>query len=166
MAAGTLVSVEEYLKTTYRPDCDYIDGEVRERNVGELNHGNLQILIGAWLVNRRHKWRIKPVTEVRLKVSARRYRIPDLMVLSADAPYERVVATPPLLCIEILSPCDNLNQLWDRTQDYFSIGVPVCWLVDPESRRGWIATPAGMVEAKDGMLRAAEIEMPLAEVLE
>jgi Uma2 family endonuclease len=101
-----------------------------------------------------------------LLIRERRYRIPDVTVFSAGAPYEKVVVTPPLLCIEILSPSDNLNQLWDRTQDYFSIGVPVCWLVDPESRRGWIATPAGMVEAKDGILCAGEIEMPLAEVLE
>ena len=42
MAAGKLIFVEEYLKTTYRPDCDYIDGEVLERNVGEFKHGRLQ----------------------------------------------------------------------------------------------------------------------------
>ena len=26
MAVGTFVSVEEYLHTSYRPDCDYVDG--------------------------------------------------------------------------------------------------------------------------------------------
>ena len=36
MAVGTLVSVEEYLHTSYQPDCDYVDGEVQERNLGEL----------------------------------------------------------------------------------------------------------------------------------
>jgi Uma2 family endonuclease len=166
MAAGTLISVEEYLKTTYRPDCDYVDGEVLERNVGEFKHGRLQIIIGVWLVSREARWHIKVVTEVRLKVTARRFRIPDVMVLSADAPVEQVIITPPLLCIEILSASDTLNQIWDRTQDYLAIGVPVCWIVDPVSRRGWIATPAGLVEAKDGVLHAGEIAMPLSEVLE
>ena len=34
MAVGIQVSVEEYLHTSYRPDCDYVDGEVQERNLG------------------------------------------------------------------------------------------------------------------------------------
>jgi Uma2 family endonuclease len=166
MAAGTQISVEEYLKTSYHPDCDYIDGEISERNVGELKHGRLQTIIGAWFVSREKQWRIKAATEVRLKVSASRFRIPDVIILSADAPIEQVVVTPPLVCIEILSTCDTLNQIWDRIQDYLSIGVPACWIIDPESRRGWIATSEGMVEAKDGVLRAGDIALPLSEVLE
>jgi hypothetical protein len=30
MAAATQISVAEYLNTTYRPDRDYVDGEVSE----------------------------------------------------------------------------------------------------------------------------------------
>ena len=33
MAAGVLIPVEEYLRTSYRPDCDYVDGEVLGRNL-------------------------------------------------------------------------------------------------------------------------------------
>lgn len=165
MAAGTLISVEEYLKTSYRPDCDYVDGELLERNEGERKHGRLQAIVAAWFFDQEKRWHIIVMTEVRLRVTARRYRIPDVMILSADAPEEQIVVTPPLVCIEILSTCDTLNQTWDRTQDYLAIGVPACWIVDPVSRRGWIATSAGLVEAKDGVLRAGEIEMPLAEVL-
>ena len=126
----------------------------------------LQGVIFAWMLVREAQLRIKAAVEVRLRVSQRRYRIPDVMVRSADAPYEKVVVTPPLLCIEILSPCDTLNNIWDRIEDYLAIGVPVCWIIDPESRRGWTATSAGLVEAKDGVLRAGEIAMPLPEVLE
>ena len=36
MASRTLISVEEYLRTSYRPRFGaYVDGEVLERNVGE-----------------------------------------------------------------------------------------------------------------------------------
>ncbi len=42
MPARTLISVEEYLATSYRPDCDYVDGEVVERNLGEWDHSRLQ----------------------------------------------------------------------------------------------------------------------------
>ena len=45
MQATTLVSVEEYLNSDYQPDCDYVDGVLEERNLGEYNHGRLQMLI-------------------------------------------------------------------------------------------------------------------------
>ena len=34
-AGIALVPLEEYLRTTYHPDCEWVDGEVKERNVGE-----------------------------------------------------------------------------------------------------------------------------------
>jgi len=47
MAVAAPVLVEEYLNGTYRPDCDYIDGELAERNTGELSHGQMQLNMGA-----------------------------------------------------------------------------------------------------------------------
>jgi hypothetical protein len=35
MATSAIVPVSEYLRTSYSPDCDYVDGEVQERNLGE-----------------------------------------------------------------------------------------------------------------------------------
>jgi hypothetical protein len=40
--AGSLVSIQEYLNTSYRPDRDYVDGVVLERNFGEYDHARLQ----------------------------------------------------------------------------------------------------------------------------
>jgi hypothetical protein len=37
MSTKTLVSVEEYFATSYRPDCDYVDGVIEERNLGEMD---------------------------------------------------------------------------------------------------------------------------------
>jgi Uma2 family endonuclease len=166
VATGTLVSVDEYLNTAYRPDCDYVEGRLLERNVGEHTHGRFQGRIFAWLLNRESVYGIEAVVEVRVRITSTRYRIPDVMVLSGNAPREEVIATPPLLCIEILSPSDTLAGRWERSQDYLTIGVPVCWIIDPLARHGWVLTSAGMSEPKDGIMRAGEIEMPLAEVLE
>ena len=33
-----MISIDEYLHTSFRPDCDFVDGEVRERNVGMRRH--------------------------------------------------------------------------------------------------------------------------------
>jgi hypothetical protein len=38
MSSATLVSVQEYLATCFRPDREYVDGEIQERNLGEQPH--------------------------------------------------------------------------------------------------------------------------------
>src|SRR5436190_963738 len=52
---GTLMSVNDYLSTTFRPDCEYVDGVIVERNLGEKDHSTLQMAISAALFNRRTK---------------------------------------------------------------------------------------------------------------
>jgi len=56
--ALTAVPVEEYLRTTYHPDREYVEGQLVERNVGEYFHSLLQSLIGATLISRGTGFRI------------------------------------------------------------------------------------------------------------
>lgn len=42
------LTIEEYLQTSYDPDCEYIDGELEERNVGKWEHARLQYLLATW----------------------------------------------------------------------------------------------------------------------
>ena len=35
-------------RRVYRPDCDYVDGRVVERNLGERDHSKLQAAIAAY----------------------------------------------------------------------------------------------------------------------
>ena len=42
MSAGTLVSLEEYLNTSYDPDVEYVDGVLVERNAGDWLHSLAQ----------------------------------------------------------------------------------------------------------------------------
>jgi hypothetical protein len=44
--ATTAIPVEEYLRTTYHPDMEYVDGQLVERNVGERRHSRLQFFVG------------------------------------------------------------------------------------------------------------------------
>lgn len=164
MAAGTLVSVQEYLSATYRPDRDYVDGELVERNAGERDHGWLQLEIGFWLRLRAKELRITPLTEVRLQVEPTRFRIPDVMVLPDDAPYETVIRQAPLLCIEILSKDDSMKSIMGRIHDYLQMGVPTCWIVDPSDRLAWAANASGLHQVTDGVLRAGRIVLPLKDI--
>ena len=164
MATGTLISVEEYLKTSYRPDCDYVDGEILERNLGEREHSGTQAKIVFYLMTRYPHLLDRVLTEQRVQVKASRFRIPDVCVLAADAPWEKIIGTPPFLCIEILSPGDTLPKLMMRVRDYFEMGVAACWVIDPESREAWTATPDRLDTVRDGILKAGEIEMPLTVI--
>jgi hypothetical protein len=49
--------------------------------------------------------------------------------------------------------------------DYFDIGVPSCWIIDPVSRRAWVASPGRLDAITDCNLRSGDLEMPLAAVL-
>jgi Uma2 family endonuclease len=58
-----------------------------------------------------------------------------------------------------------MTRTLEKINDYFAMGVPVCWILDPISRQGWVATPGKLEDAVVGILRANGIEMPAAEVL-
>ncbi len=63
-AAGLpLVPLREYLNTTYRPDCDYLEGRVLESSLGESPHAKLQnYFLFLFTLNRR-AWDVRVLPE-------------------------------------------------------------------------------------------------------
>jgi hypothetical protein len=61
--------LDHYLQTDFRPDCDYVDGEILERNVGEHEHAFLQSLLATLINANRHQWGCTALTELRMQVS-------------------------------------------------------------------------------------------------
>src|SRR6266849_1193459 len=100
MPTETSISVEEYLATSYRPDCDYVDGRIEERNLGEWDHSRLQAAITAFFFAREKRWGISVAPELRVQVKPTRFRIPDVCVVIGK-PDEQVLTEPPFLCVEI-----------------------------------------------------------------
>src|SRR5216684_3733424 len=125
--SGTLISVEEYLATSYEPDCDYVDGRIEERNLGELDHSSLQTAVAAYFFARRKQWNITVVVEQRVQVSPTRFRVPDVCVVLGE-PDGQIFRLPPFLCIEILSPEDRMKRVQERIDDYLAMGVPYVWV--------------------------------------
>jgi Uma2 family endonuclease len=162
MSTATLISVEEYLATSYRPDCDFVDGQLIERNVGTKDHSKLQDEILGWFRDRRRALRLRAFPEQRVRVSRRRYRVPDVCVVPLPEPDEQIFTQPPYICIEVLSPKDSFPKLQDRLGDYLAIGVPNIWVLDPPSRRGWKIVREGHFEALDGVLRTSDGRVVLA----
>jgi Uma2 family endonuclease len=131
MAVATLVSLEEYLDTSYEPDREYVDGCLIERNVGELNHGFLQFNLGIAL--KAHGLRV--YTASRTRVAPRRFRVPDVLALAPGQKRgDEFQIEPPFIAIEILSRNDRIAELRDKLQDYFAMPIPNIWVVDPVAR--------------------------------
>lgn len=148
MAAHTLVPAEDYLRMSYRPDCDYVDGVVLERNAGERLHSKLQMALSAYLSNRSEQLEIHVFPEQRLRVSATRFRVPDICVVAGPEPAEEVFCHP-----EILSKDDRMAEMQERIDNYLHFGVRYVWIIDPRRRRAYVHTGDGSHEAKDGVLR-------------
>jgi len=129
MTTRTLVSIEEYLASSYRPDRDYVDGVVEERNLGEHDHSDLQTAIAIYFGSRQKELGVHVVVEQRVQVKPTRIRIPDVCILAGGRPKEQIFSKPPLACIEILSPEDRLSRLRDRVNDYLTFGAGYVWPV-------------------------------------
>jgi Uma2 family endonuclease len=146
------ISVEEYLATSYRPDCDYIDGEIEERNLGEKEHSILQqALVFLFRLNR-DTWSVEVFPELRVQVKPTRYRVPDITVVPTGVSWERILRKAALLFVEILSPEDRLSKVRERVDDYLSLGTEHVWIVDPELRKGYVCSRRGFQEPEGGVL--------------
>jgi len=152
MATATAVSVSEYLNTSYRPDCDYLDGELLERNVGEWDHSRLQGVLYGYLWSQEKRLGIVVVPEQRVQVKATRFRVPDITVIAGARPTGPIITKPPFLCIEILSPSDRVAEMQERIGDYLSFGVSYVWLINPSTRQTYIYNANGIQESRDGVL--------------
>jgi Uma2 family endonuclease len=131
MAVATMVPLEEYLSTSYEPDCDYLEGRLVERNVGEYNHSFLQ---GAIMLALR-ALALRAYVELRFQIGDRRFRVPDVLALApGQKPSARYQTETPYIVVEILSPEDRVSGLRERIQDYLGRRVPNIWVVDPDER--------------------------------
>jgi Uma2 family endonuclease len=160
------IPVEEYLRTVYRPDCDYVDGEVLERNMGEKPHARLQTFFSRFLAQFEEAMKSETLTEQRVQVASRRYRIPDIALIPLSDPDPRIVRTPPLLCIEILSSEDRMNKVRERIEDYATMGVRSSWVVDPWRGTAYAAGPDGILHEVEANLtvEGTPITIPVDDI--
>jgi Uma2 family endonuclease len=159
--APPLLSIEEYLRTSYHPDADYVNGEIEERNLGEYEHGKIQGLIFHIFTLNRKEWATDVVVEQRIRIDSSRVRICDVAVLRADAPRESVTITAPLICIEILSPEDRLARAKEVLADYLAMGVQNIWLIDPIRRSAFTFDARGLHEANPTNLKVSNTPIHL-----
>jgi Uma2 family endonuclease len=165
MATAVLIPLEQYLSTSYRPDREYIDGEVVERNMGKWEHSRIQALLTIWFGNHEREWQVQTVTEWRTQVSGTRVRIPDVLLVRQGAQPD-VLSDPPLLIVEILSPDDSYSDTQKRADDYLRMGVQTIWIIDPATRTGRVCSGRSWVEAARLEVAGSPIFVELASLFE
>src|SRR5947208_1742959 len=109
------IALDDYMNTSYSPDCEYIDGVILERNVGQGKHAYTQSRLLLKLNQLMTEKKLIVLVEQRVRVSATRVRIPDVCVVQQ---LEEVASNPPLLCVEVLSPDDRWNRVIASVGDY------------------------------------------------
>ena len=168
MKTPALMSVDEYLHTQFEgSDREYLDGEVVERNMGELPHAILQAELVYRLRALTEALRPAVVTEIRIQVSPTRFRVADVAVWRSGNIGRRIPTVPPFLVVEILSPEDRLVRLQPKIQEYLAHGVEWVWVIDPDEHRALCYSPAtpGGTLVDELRTENPSITIPLADVL-
>jgi Uma2 family endonuclease len=160
----TLVPLEEYLNTTYEPDAEWVDGELKERAVGEGSHAYVQTFFIRYFLKHEDEFGIRVTQELRMQVSAKNYRVPDVTVIRSSDPFEEIVRTPPLLCIEILSPTDSMSEMQDKIDDYLTMGVKAVWVVNPKRRKAFLVDGGALLPAQELTVPGTTIRVGVKEI--
>lgn len=133
-AQPSLIPVEEYLRMTSDPDCEYVAGIIEERPVGEYDHATWQTILGAFFTIHQKELGVEARTELRVQVAHNRFRVPDVTILSRSAPREQIITHPPLAVFEILSPEDLMSRMLEKLADYERMGIGAIWLIEPKKQ--------------------------------
>jgi Uma2 family endonuclease len=166
MITDELISVREYLSTSYDPDRDYVDGVVVERNAGEHDHARLQKALILYFHERRKEWGTHVIQEQRVQVSSTRFRVPDVCVVLGPAPRVQILTDPPFVCIEILSPEDRLAAMQEKVDDYLHMGVRYVWIINPNNHKGYRGTATGLELITELRTENPEIVVPIEALFE
>jgi Uma2 family endonuclease len=163
-AAPGFLSLEQFerLYQDGKPHYEYWFGSVEQKAMPTLLHGVLQIVLAMLLI--RPGW--KTASEVRLKISSVAHPVPDLIAdrKRIQGPYP----TEPLdLCIEILSPGDDLKKTFQKAAHYLDWGIGCVWIIDGERRKAYkmsLESPSPVELGISDSLTAAQASLPLSEL--
>ncbi len=100
--------------------------------MGELDHALWQQAILRWFWRHENEWGVRAIQELRVRVAATRYRVPDVTLLDVSQLNEQIITHPPLAVFEVLSPEDRLQRMKRKLEDYRAMGIPEIWFIDPQ----------------------------------
>lgn len=134
------LTLEQWAELPEDEPGEIVDGVLVEEEVPSFIHE----LVIAWLLRVLGNWGVEHGalavgSGVKLKVAARRGRLPDLVMYLAGArrPAPRgLVAAPPSVAVEVVSETerDGRRDRIEKLTEYAAAGIRWYWLVDPALR--------------------------------
>ncbi len=160
MATTHLISASEYLRSSFEPDAEYVEGRIVQRAAPQKTHSKMQTFLTRTLcaIGEPLGYEVWVEQRLRTKADPARYRVADVCVTLGE-PDEEVFTQPPFLCVEVLSPDDSALELRLKLEESLALGVAYVWVVDLVTLRGEIHTREGIARVEDGRFRAGEIEV-------
>jgi len=169
MSTKVQMDVEEYLRTSFDgSDCEYLDGEIVERNMGEIPHAYLQAKLSRLLWQLYSHLGIFVLTEIRVQTTSQRFRVADVAVWRDSNIGTGIPTVTPFLVIEILSPEDRMVRMLPKIQEYLAIGVEWVWVIDPDEKSALSYSQTNPAGAVCDVLRTENpaIEIPLSRAFD
>jgi Uma2 family endonuclease len=152
LEAIATLTPDELLRLPDGDSYELIDGHPVEKHMGgessfvggRISHSLMQHLEthpGGWVLPSDAGYRCFPV---RPKL----VRKPDVSFIRLGRlPGERIpkgdILIPPDLAVEVVSPNDLYNEIDVKVSEYLDVGVPLVWVVNPETRIACVYRPDG-----------------------
>lgn len=149
------VSVEEYLSMVFEHDCEYVDGIIEERDLGEFEHAYVQGLLVTLFNNKRREWGVYALPEQRVQTQKTHFRVPDVTILREGTQRESILTHPPLMVVEVQSPDQPMSRTGRKSAEYLDFGIEHVWVIDPYARVAYRGTAHGLE-----LVRTGELSVP------
>lgn len=147
------------------------ESALSERPVPGLEHAELQRRIVDLLVPFQQRLGGKVLQEWSISDGSGDWLTPDVTFSYPEIKTTQRghLVTPARLVVEIRSPDQTLKALFDKRERYKKWQTPHYWIIDPIEDACYecemaAAQPSVLILRKD-MLRAGEIELPIADIL-
>jgi Uma2 family endonuclease len=158
------ISISEYPRASYQPDCDYVDGILEQRIAGSPEQAPLQRALAESIERNSRQWEVRAFLDTPVQTSASHVRVADIAILPLDHKPERVIDSAPVAIVEILSQEDHIPRHTDRLEDFRRMGVKSIWAVDSAARKGFDASSKEWAEATSFAVPETPIQIDLAAV--
>ena len=136
-----LITGEELLAMGDIGPCELIDGRIVRMNPTGLQHGDIVIALGLHSETScvSANWGgVGGEVGIYTRREPDRVRAADIAFVSrerlAERPLKGFLKVAPELVVEIISPTDRWQNVREKLEEYFAIGVHRVWIVEPDNR--------------------------------
>lgn len=171
-------ATETDLRKTGRPLCELIDGVLVEKAMGD-RESLLAFFLGRRIGNHVEAHDLGHLlgADGYIRIDHQQIRAPDVTFIpwanfpGEQLPEEAYWSVTPGLIVEVLSPGNTLAEIDRKLGEFFGIGCPLAWIIDPVSQTAKVySSPSEfvMLTRTDGVLDGGTVlpgfSLPLAEV--